>query len=349
MKAFLYNKFKIIAVFITACIISLFLAEGIFYIIPKKNNFRNAFELSKFESDNPNINTLNQSDWYPKFRSSSILGYEKIPNSSPEANSYGMTGREYKIKKEKDVFRILVLGDSITEFDWYVRSLENMLNNNSQMGYKFELWNAGVCGYEVNQYANYLKFKGMQYNPDMVIVGLCLNDFNIRGTLITYKDKEGFVGYYYSGYGLQRILPINNFFFRRLYFYRFLYVTLDNFLMKADKEKFIDERIRTGTTCLREIKNLCNSHNIQLLAAIFPYLKPVEEYDPEEYKNMLQVLRGLGIDFIDFHSFFPKDKESLERLRNFKDDYVHPSKEGHEIAAKALFDYLRRNKFKSSR
>jgi lysophospholipase L1-like esterase len=328
-----------------SCVFFLFLAEAGFRLIPKKNNFRHAFELSQFKSDNPNINTLNRADWRPRFRPSSIVGYEKIPNSSPEVNSYGMTGKEYRSKKEKNIFRILVLGDSITEFDWYVRSLEDKLNNDPKASHKFELWNAGVCGYEVNQYANYLKFKGLRYKPDMVLIGLCLNDFNVRGTLITYKDKKGFTGYYYSGYGLQRALPINSFLFRSSYLYRFLYITLDNFLINQDPGKFIDERVRTGRTCLKEIKELCGSRNIGLTVVIFPYLKPVKEYNPEEYKNIILVLEALKIDFIDLHDFFPRDRESLEKLRFFKDDFIHPSREGHEIAAKAIFDHLYEKNF----
>src|SRR3989338_9885380 len=47
------------------------------------------------------------------FRESTLLGYEHIPGSRAGwINSYGLIGREYKLKKEGGVYRILLLGDS---------------------------------------------------------------------------------------------------------------------------------------------------------------------------------------------------------------------------------------------
>jgi lysophospholipase L1-like esterase len=329
-------------IFLFGLLLSLALAEAVTRALPKISS---EFKLSSYRTDNPNIKTLNQPDWYPKYRPSSIVGYEMIPKSAANINCYGMIGKEYGLRKANGTYRILVIGDSITQFDWYVRSIEEKLNNTRNLNYKFELWNAGVCGYEVTQYGNYIRFKGIKYNPDMVIIGFCLNDFNVSGTVITYKDANGFKGYYYSGYALQRMVPINNFLFRYSYLYRYLYINIDRLLAKFSAGRYLNEKERIGTESLREIKTILQNKNIKLLGVIFPYLKPLEEYrqyEKEEYESMQRVLTALNIDYLDLHSVFPKEKEKLTALRacRCENDYIHPSKEGHEIAANAIYSYL---------
>jgi lysophospholipase L1-like esterase len=266
---------------------------------------------------------------------------------APHINSYGMVGKEYRLKKEKNTFRILILGDSITEFDWYVRSLEKQLNSNSKLGYNFEIWNGGVCGYEVNQYLNYLRYKGLRYNPDMVIIGFCLNDFNRDSMVVFYKDSKGFTQYYYPTPYLERIMSHNRFLFKHSYLYRFLIVKLETLLSQMhQEEKDINIRERTGLYYLGKIKRICNSKEIPLFCVIFPYLKPINEYDSsqkDEYNSMVRVLRELNIDYLDLHLYFPEAKRY--ELRHQKSDYIHPSREGHIVAATAIYKHLVKNYF----
>ena len=168
------------SVILFGCACALIVAETMFRIFPQLNM---QYSLDKFISDDPTTKDLNRPDWCSTFRSSSILGYERVPNSAPEVNSYGMIGKEYPLHKAKDVFRILVLGDSITQFDFYVRILESALNN-ADLSRTFELWNAGVTGYDVKQYANYLKFKGIRYKPDMILIG-CLSLIFLNTILVS--------------------------------------------------------------------------------------------------------------------------------------------------------------------
>lgn len=330
--------FQYFLVIFFGCLCALMISETILRLFPRLNM---QYSLDRFNYDDPRIRDLNRPDWHSTFRSSPILGYERIPNSAPEVNSYGMIGKEYPLRKTKDVFRILVLGDSITQFDFYVRILENLLNN-ANLSYTFELWNAGVTGYEVNQYANYLKFRGIHYNPDMILIGFCLNDFNIFGTLITYKNAKGFRGYYYSGNEFSRRIPIDNVLFTHSYLYRFIILSVDKVFAKFNQDYYINERIKTGETFLREIKNITLSRKIKLLAAVFPYLKPIDEYmdyQKEEYENMIRVLKGLDIDYIDLREAFP-DGDEIKSLRIVDTDYIHPSEKGHAVAAEAIFNYM---------
>ncbi len=137
---------------------------------------------------------LSRKDYYPIYKASDILGYERIPFSAPYVNSYGLIGKDYPLKKKKDTFRILVIGDSVTERNYYVKDIERSLNN-SGLRFNFEVWNAGTAGYNLSQYTNYLKYKGVKFNPDMVIIGFCPNDFD-ESVPVFYKTQEGFIECY---------------------------------------------------------------------------------------------------------------------------------------------------------
>jgi hypothetical protein len=90
-------------------------------------------------------------------------------------NSKGLREFDYGYPKEKNVFRILVLGDSFAEdmgsfFDnLHTKWLERKLK---QMGYPYriEVINAGHYAFDnANEYMFYLK-EGKKYSPDIVIL-----------------------------------------------------------------------------------------------------------------------------------------------------------------------------------
>ena len=205
--------------------------------IPKKEEARNRAE---------GINKGYRKSGLYLYRPSTVLGlgYELVPHmlAEREVNSYGMVCKEYPIKKGPNVYRILVLGDSITQEYSFVENLETMLNG-AHLGLDFELWNAGVGGYQINQYAAYLKYKGIRYKPDMVIVNFCLNDFDLD-TIVYYETKDGVVGYRNAGYHLSRTIPLNKWYYRHSYLYRFLIVNLEKLLFTyegKDKDYIFDE------------------------------------------------------------------------------------------------------------
>ncbi len=338
------NKLINLSLLLGGLILCLALADLFFRLFPAYG-FRYNFSQFVMEN-NPTDRAMNRNRDYRKHRPSSILGYELVPNSVPEVNSFGMVGREHRLEKDKDTYRILVLGDSITEHNWYVEKLEDKLNNsNPKLDHKFELWNGAVMGYQVNQYAAYLKHKGLRYRPDMVIIGFCLNDFDTQ-YWVFYKDKKGFTIFYNPARKLSKILPLNTFLFKHSYLYRFLFLRIEN-LLSNPKEKFPEPKTE-GLYYLKTIKNICQEKKIPLLGVIFPYLKRLDEYRDDEmdrYKEMIEVLDILNIEYIDLHKYLPeKDRYALRRDRN---DYSHPSIEGHEIAANIIYNYLRESYFKN--
>ena len=97
-----------------------------------------------------------------------------------EYNSLGFIGKEIQPKTEH-AFRIFAIGDSITEAAFlteeerYINRLAAILSEKT--GRPVQAVNAGVGGYNTWQELELLKTKGLSVEPDLIIVGVCLNDF----------------------------------------------------------------------------------------------------------------------------------------------------------------------------
>ncbi|MFH0732151.1 MAG: SGNH/GDSL hydrolase family protein [Candidatus Omnitrophota bacterium] len=93
-------------------------------------------------------------------------------------NAKGLRGKDYDYKKNKNINRILILGDScaagleVTHDNLFSTVLEKLLRQHG----KDEVINAGVRGYGTDQSYLYLKNKGCNYNPDIAIYLFCSND-----------------------------------------------------------------------------------------------------------------------------------------------------------------------------
>jgi len=93
-------------------------------------------------------------------------------------NSLGYRGPEFNVEKSDNVYRILILGDSIT-FGWGVednQTFSYLLQQQFNQEYpdkKIEIINAGWHGsYAPDSYYIYLKNEGLQLNPDLIILNL---------------------------------------------------------------------------------------------------------------------------------------------------------------------------------
>lgn len=278
-----------------------------------------------------------------KYRPSPVLGYELVPNSDIHINSYGIIGREYKLAKDKDTYRILLLGDSIAAQGYGADFLEEKLNNNLELNkkYKFEIWNAGVPSYGVKQYANYLRYKGIKYKPDMVLIFFWLNDFEIN-TNVYYKGESGFTQMDFKVRELSKKYIPNQFLFRHSYLYRFAIIKLENYLT----EKIIqdrDPREEDGRFYLGIIKDICNKNGLPLFGVIFCPLKEYENYQRKQQILISKVLHDLDMAYIDLDDYLPNGtRDSLRNKYDSKNkvDYIHPSKEGHKIIADIIYEHV---------
>jgi len=93
----------------------------------------------------------------------------------PTINSDNFRGKNYSIEKSSNVKRVVVIGDSHT-FGWGLKDeetfpykLEELLNNQI-LGYRWEVLNMGYPGINLIEKLQVLKYKGIKYNPDIVIL-----------------------------------------------------------------------------------------------------------------------------------------------------------------------------------
>lgn len=93
-------------------------------------------------------------------------------------SSQGLRDRDFAIPKPASVFRILVLGDSIAygvgvgPDDTFAKVLERRLGAAARV----EVVNSGVMGYTAWNELQYYLARGRAFQPDLVVVAVCMND-----------------------------------------------------------------------------------------------------------------------------------------------------------------------------
>lgn len=125
--------------------------------------------------------------------------------------------------RQPGTFRIIVLGDSLTyghgiaEEDTYPRVLEKLLSD----AFRVEVLNLGVSGDQSEQIARTLRRKLPELQPDLVVYGVCLNDFLPQG-----------VGEYNSNRAYEVPLPFKDHFIAKTLTGRLLAKQYDALLMR---------------------------------------------------------------------------------------------------------------------
>lgn len=266
------------------------------------------------------------------FRQSQSLGYEFEPNSIMGTNSLGMLDRERTKKKPEGVYRIISLGDSTTANSGYVNSLEKLLNKNKK-DRRFEVWNCGVSGYGLIQYCRALKEKWLHCNPDMVIIGFCLNDFDT--TPLVIRESNHLVGYFPH----KEVSPkINPFLFEHSAFYRFIIMRL---FLSDKRDNYNSDINKVSRVYLKNMKDLLVEKKINFLIVIFGLVERFEDYAPgrkEDYGEIRSIVKGLDIEFIDMVPVFEKNNPVDLKVRST--DELHFNQRGSQIIAIAIYKYL---------
>lgn len=113
-----------------------------------------------------------------------------------ESNSKGLREEKFNKTLPEDTYRILVVGDSFT-FGWglnasdrYTEILEKRLNRNATQ--KYQVINAAIPGWGLKDYYKFIKYRGQNYNPDMIVAGLVGNEYisHAQHTIIQKKAEE---------------------------------------------------------------------------------------------------------------------------------------------------------------
>jgi len=97
-------------------------------------------------------------------------------------NRWGLRGNDFAAEKPAGEFRVLCLGDSVTfgfgvaNGEDYPAQLESILNRRDGGFPRYVVINSGVDAYSTREEVEYYIRYGSAFNPDRVILGICLND-----------------------------------------------------------------------------------------------------------------------------------------------------------------------------
>jgi len=267
-------------------------------------------------------------------------------NGLLKLNSFGLRGPEVSPAKGNE-YRILSLGESSTFAgrapykDCYSARLEKLLGRIN--GRKVRVINAGVPGYTLFQGYQYLIHRGLEFEPDAVLLYFGFNDFLPVSYLANRTTKQGrglndrelFELRKTSGRGTHDLLMEKSHLYRAL---RWLLLDSEPRSELPEGEIEVDEdQVRVPEEdrrwLLEEILRACNTRGIQLIVCIPWYVK-FEDHAP------------LLAEFATEHNLPLVDLPNLLRKTPFKPreeyflDRVHPTGEGHGLIAEAIRDEL---------
>ena len=127
-------------------------------------------------------------DWGTfRYQADEDIGFRLEPSEKAMVNEAGFRDYTYTLRKPKNVYRIVGIGDSQTAScgftdisNAYLKVLEKNLNSIKGLGMTYEVLNMGVPNYTPHEYLAMLKKYGIEYGPDLVLVAIYLgNDIQV--------------------------------------------------------------------------------------------------------------------------------------------------------------------------
>lgn len=271
--------------------------------------------------------------------------------------------KKYPKEKPENTFRILMLGDSVTEAPNIIRQSRKfkyiIRKNISDLSDKnIELLTVALPGYSTVQEVAVFRRYFREHELDLVIVNFISNDLysypfykkeNIDGT-----EKYVFFSKKYRQIPLLRKNPLYMLFVKKSVFFRFVNERAYNIYEKFAGEKEIKHLDLNKDSTARAIYNLklmSREDNFELMFAYIPSMdikKQVEQdkvnrgiNDIEVRDWLKKVLNSMKITFFDMVPIL-MEYDNVETLVNYR--VAHPSEEGHKIIAKEMLDFLIENK-----
>lgn len=250
-------------------------------------------------------------------------------------NSKGLRDKEYDYEKPEDVYRILVIGDSLT-FGWGVKSEEtfskiledrlNDQNNISQKYKKIEVINSGIGNYNTKQELAFLENEGLRYSPDEVILAYFINDAEN-----TQKET-------------------NNFLTRRSILYTYIKSVKNRISFVVDGEKrynvyysnlYNGDNFTKYKGILESLDNRLRENNIRLTVVILPEFHDFNNYEFDNIHDKITDFFSEKERFVidPLYIFKGQDSRSFWVAR----DDPHPNAMAHKLISNVIFEKIKVN------
>lgn len=299
-----------------------------------------ALRIYNSNGENYDIEMWKYSKYLKRKTGNRMIGIEHIPlkkcklqNVNIEINSRGFRDREYQIPKPRDVYRIMVLGSSVT-LGWgvpmdqtYVKLVEEWLEGNTG-NKRVEIINTAVGNYNTTREIEAFFAKCLELNPDMVILTFFINDPQIieikENPVLKHSQLAVLL---WSRY--QQIIRIAGLKENYADYYKNLYTDKNHGWIICQQE-------------MQKLANYCRNQNMYVLLAMIPDIHNLQNY-PFEFAHQIIKTKSLeyGFHFLDFYNALKReDAVDLWAMRGDP----HPNVKGHSIMARYLFEYLTKNK-----
>jgi hypothetical protein len=266
-------------------------------------------------------------------------------------NSLGFRDFEYPEQKLPRQFRIIAAGDSFTQGggvnfdDTYPKKLERYLNYMGNIEkITYQVMNMGVPGRSTNQEVDLIKEQSARFDPDLIILGYCLNDAENRGGMAevnAMRDKLT-VRHFEKGTGL------SGFLYDRSSLYRLISHRVFNFQTYRGQIEYTQWLYREEYSgwqltrdALLELGEFSRSGGVPVIVMIFPLFSfGLDESYPfsDIHRRLHETLEAARLSCIDlFDAYRGLDRNILEAVPF---DDAHPSDTAHRIAAETLWRFL---------
>jgi hypothetical protein len=328
------------------------------------------------------------------FQESTLIPWTLKPNATAHfvaldfdtevtINSFGLRDKNRTLEKDNNTYRILILGDSFTygfgvnNNESYPAVLEELLNKpDSDTELEFEVWNAGFAsGYTEDTFYLYLREVGLQFHPDMIIVGLYVENDVLDFLKNSYVfDDTGKLSritsdFYHVEEGMLRRMDTAEtsstekvvFFIKKVFlrysraysYFHHIFTTMlgkeNNPIFDNEYSDLIEENFAKTKYYLEQIKGLSDQNNITFAIILLPgkisddelwesYLRknPQSARDKPE-KILLSYCQQMNITCLDLWPYFIN---STEGDKYYFEHDAHWSKEGNQKGAEIIHKLL---------
>ncbi|MEM3127233.1 MAG: SGNH/GDSL hydrolase family protein [Candidatus Woesearchaeota archaeon] len=259
--------------------------------------------------------------------------------------SYNSDGfRDYEFLVEKNNPRIIVLGDSFT-FGVGIENFSDTFPKKSEAKFaanniSVEVYNLGIQGYSTFDQLETLRSKGMKYDPDLVVVGFFLNDF--EGEESREEFKHLFYGHITYPYEIGAFLRAKSYLF--YFFESRIFKILDAYNLRKTYVDYLNslykdkKQLEDHKKSFNEIVDLTEQRNASVVVLIFPVITDFSNYPLSNLHNQVKsIAKERNVCVIDFLEVF-KDQDPKSLLVSSFDS--HMNEKAHEIVGEELTNFL---------
>jgi lysophospholipase L1-like esterase/D-alanyl-lipoteichoic acid acyltransferase DltB (MBOAT superfamily) len=242
-------------------------------------------------------------------------------------NRWGMRDRDYTKEKPPEVYRLALLGDSLSfgygvgDEHVFEQRVEQRLNRpGAAAGVKYEILNFASSGYGPYGRLQYLRLKAIEFEPDAVL-SVAVNDVDwmlrdiSRWVNRNIEIPDPFVANIVAKAGLTPGMG------RRIVEHRLMPYALE--LVKWDYVQIVE---------------LCRAHGALPIAVFLPRAND-RSWEKDQLPQLIRIAQEAGFTVLDLTSAYNSVDDWSTLWRRSWD--VHPNERGHQLLAELCYEELK--------